>query len=104
MPRERRSRKMRLDAHQHFWKYSAREYGWIDDGMEVLKRDFLPQDLEPLLEANGFKGCISGQARQDLVETKWLLELAAQNDFIQGVVGWVDLCSGKLKSQLDGFT
>ncbi len=94
---------MRLDAHQHFWKYSAREYGWIDDGMGALKRDFLPQDLQPLLEANEFHGSISVQACQNLEETRWLLELSAQNDFIKGVVGWVDLCSGELKSQLDGL-
>jgi L-fuconolactonase len=94
---------MRLDAHQHFWKYSAREYAWIDEGMGALKRDFLPQDLHPLLNANGFDGCISVQARQDLEETKWLLELAGQNDFIKGVVGWVDLRSGELHAQLDGL-
>ena len=94
---------MRLDAHQHFWKYSAREYGWIDDGMGALKRDFLPQDLQPLLKANEFHGSISVQACQNLEETRWLLELSAQNDFIKGVVGWVDLCSGELKSQLDGL-
>ena len=94
---------MRLDAHQHFWKYNALEYEWIDDGMAELRRDFLPQDLMPLLEANGFGGCISVQARQNLEETRWLLELAGQNDFIRGVVGWVDLRSGDLPAQLDRF-
>jgi L-fuconolactonase len=94
---------MRLDAHQHFWKYSVLEYAWIDDGMGALKRDFLPQDLRPLLNANGFDGSITVQARQDLEETKWLLKLAGQNNFISGVVGWVDLCSGELDAQLDGF-
>lgn len=84
---------MRIDAHQHFWKYSAAEYGWIDDRMAVLQRDFLPQDLQPLLAENGFDGSIAVQARQSLEETLWLLELAEQNDFIRGVVGWVDLCS-----------
>jgi L-fuconolactonase len=92
---------MRLDAHQHFWKYSAREYAWINNEMGALKRDFLPQDLRPLLEANGFDGCISVQARQDLEETEWLLELAEQNDFIKGVVAWVDLRSPDLQAQLD---
>ena len=54
-------------------------------------------------QRNGFDGSISVQARQDLEETKWLLELAGQNKFIKGVVGWVDLCSGELQAQLDGF-
>jgi L-fuconolactonase len=83
---------MRIDAHQHFWKYSPAEYGWISDAMPQLKRDFLPGDLKPLLDANGFEGSIAVQARQDLDETLWLLDLANQNDFIKGVVGWVNLC------------
>jgi L-fuconolactonase len=95
---------MRLDAHQHFWKYSPKEYEWIDESMGVLKRDFLPGDLAPLLQANGFEGCVSVQARQDLEETRWLLELAAQNDFIKGVVGWVDLCSPDVDVPLKRFS
>jgi L-fuconolactonase len=95
---------VRLDAHQHFWKYNASQYAWIDEGMGPLKRDFLPQDLKPLLEANRFDGCIAVQACQEFEETRWLLELAEQDDFIKGVVGWVDLCSGELKAQLDRLT
>jgi L-fuconolactonase len=92
---------MRIDAHQHFWKYSSREYAWIDDTMGALKRDFLPGDLKPLLNANGFDGCIAVQACQHLEETQWLLELAEQNAFIKGIVGWVDLCSPELQTQFD---
>jgi len=94
---------MRLDAHQHFWKYSPAEYGWINDRMAALKTDFLPQDLKPLLAAGGFDGSIVVQARHDLEETRWLLELAGQNDIVKGVVGWVDLCSPELPAQLDRF-
>ena len=36
---------MVIDAHHHFWQYSAAEYGWISDSMSILKRDFLPADL-----------------------------------------------------------
>ena len=82
---------MRIDAHQHFWKYSPAEYGWITDTMAELKRDFLPEDLKPLLGENGFEGSIAVQARQSVDETLWLLELAEQSEFIKGVVGWVDL-------------
>src|SRR6516164_1231173 len=92
---------MRIDAHQHFWKYNPPEYAWIDGTMGVLKRDFLPHDLQPLLNANGFDGCIAVQACQHLEETQWLLELAGQNAFIKGIVGWVDLCSAELQTQLD---
>jgi L-fuconolactonase len=91
---------IRTDAHQHFWKYTPAEYGWINDQMAALERDFLPWDLKPLLDENGMHGSIAVQARQSLEETRWLLELAKQNSFIQGVVGWVDLKSPLLRDQL----
>jgi len=94
---------MRIDAHQHFWQYDPEEYGWITDEMAVLRRDFLPADLKPPLEAAGFGGCVAVQARQTLEETRWLLELADQNEFIRGVVGWVDLRSVALPDQLAEF-
>lgn len=94
---------MRLDAHQHFWKYSPKDYGWINDTMAALRRDFLPDDLQPLLAAEGFDGSIAVQARQSLEETRWLLELAAHNDIVKGVVGWVDLRSPELAAQLHQF-
>jgi L-fuconolactonase len=94
---------MRLDAHQHFWKYSPADYGWINDKMAPLRRDFLPQDLQPLLAAEGLDGSIAVQARQSLEETRWLLELAAHNDIVKGVVGWVDLRSLDLPAQLHQF-
>jgi L-fuconolactonase len=93
----------RIDSHQHFWKYDAREYGWIDDRMSVIKRDFLPSDLEPPLRAAGFDACVAVQARQTMEETAWLLELAEQNPFVAGVVGWVDLCSPDVRAQLQRF-
>jgi L-fuconolactonase len=94
---------MRIDAHQHFWHYNPAEHVWMTDEMIALKRDFLPRDLKPLLESLHFDGCISVQARQNLEETRWLLELAALNDFVRGVVGWVDLCSPELPAQLEHF-
>jgi L-fuconolactonase len=94
---------MRLDSHQHFWHYSPAEYLWISDPMAVLKHDFLPEDLQPLLASIHFDGCVAVQARQNLEETRWLLELAEKHEFIKGVVGWVDLCSEKLPEQLQRF-
>src|SRR5208282_1941983 len=92
---------IRIDAHQHFWKYTPAEYGWINDQMAPLRRDFLPGDLKPLLDENGMHGSIAVQARQSLEETHWLLKLAEQNRFIEGVIGWVDLCSPLLTDQLE---
>ncbi len=94
---------MRIDAHQHFWRYDPREYSWIDDSMAALRRDFLPADLKPELELNGFQGCVAAQARQALEETKWLLELAEHAPFILGVVGWVDLRSQHLRFALESL-
>jgi L-fuconolactonase len=94
---------MRIDSHQHFWHYSPAEYLWISDRMAVLKHDFLPDDLQPLLQSIHFDGCVAVQARQNLEETRWLLELAEKHEFIKGVVGWVDLCSEKLPEQLQRF-
>jgi len=91
---------MKIDAHQHFWRYNPEEYPWIDDSMSVLKRDFLPDDLQLLLLQQGFDGSIAVQARQTLEETAWLLHLAEKYDTIRGVVGWIDLCSDQLDEQL----
>jgi len=95
---------MYIDAHQHFWVYEPREYAWIDDSMALLRRDFLPGDLKPELDRNGFQGCVAVQARQSLQETQWLLDLAKDAPFILGVVGWVDLRSPQVRSQLAAFT
>ncbi len=95
---------MKIDAHQHFWIYNHAEYGWIDNRMKLLKRNFLPEDLQPELSGAGFSGSVAVQARQSVEETRWLLELSDQYDFIKGVVGWVDLCNeDELKQQLDEF-
>lgn len=95
---------MRIDAHQHFWRYNPEEYDWIDDSMTVLRRDFHPSDLKPDLEAAGFDACIAVQARQTIDETRWLLELADQHPFIAGVVGWVDLRAEDVREQLATFS
>ncbi len=92
---------MKIDAHQHFWQYSEKEYGWINSKMKKLKRDFLPEDLYPLINDSGINGTIAVQARQTIEETQWLLQLSDQYDYIKGVVGWVDLCSKSLSVQLD---
>ena len=94
---------MKIDAHHHFWRYNDKEFGWIDDDMSELKRDFLPEDLKTRLTSIQFDGTIVVQARQSLEETRWLLELAQKYDFIKGVVGWVDLCSPDVTKQIKQF-
>jgi L-fuconolactonase len=91
---------MRVDAHQHFWRYTSREFGWIDDGMATIRRDFLPGDLAPLLRDSGIDATVAVQARQSMEETDWLLDLADENDWIAGVVGWVDLTDPAIEETL----
>jgi L-fuconolactonase len=94
---------MRLDAHQHFWRYDAAEYGWIDESMRGLKRDCLPAEAQLEMARAGIEACVAVQARQTLEETRWLLELAAAHPFIAGVVGWIDLQADDVASQLEPF-
>ena len=82
---------IRIDAHQHFWHYSPEEYQWIDASMGAVKRDLLPEDLAPELEAAGIDGSIAVQARQTVEETEWLLALAEKYPWIRGVVGWAHI-------------
>jgi L-fuconolactonase len=93
-----------IDSHQHFWRYRPATHGWIDERMGVLKRDFGPADLGPLLVAEGFSRSVAVQAAQTLDETRYLLDLAREHELIAGVVGWVDLRSPDLETQLQEFT
>lgn len=95
---------MKIDSHQHFWSYNPNDYGWISNEMEILQKDYLPDQLKTELSSIGFDGSIAVQARQSLAETQWLLNLADQNSFIKGVIGWVDLCSPDLEEQLIQFS
>ena len=95
---------MRLDAHQHFWKYDKVTHSWITDEMKVIRRDFPPGDLFPLLEEAKIAGTIAVQADETLRETEYLLDLADQNNWIKGVVGWADLGGDQLEDILDQFS
>src|SRR5439155_18071345 len=83
----------RIDAHHHLWRYSKQAYGWIGAGMEAIARDFTATDLRAELESRGVGGSIVVQACQTLSETEWLLDVAASNQFIRGVVGWAPIFS-----------
>jgi len=95
---------MKIDSHQHFWRYDPERYAWITDEMYKIRRDCMPEDLFPWLEATGFDGCIAVQADQSDAETRFLLELAGRYDFIQGVVGWVDLISEEVEVHLENLS
>ena len=94
---------MIIDTHHHLWSYNEIDYVWMDDSMEILKRDYLPADLKQELEKAGVSGTVAVQARQNIEETRWLLVQAEEHPFIKGVVGWLDLCSPDLAGQLEEF-
>lgn len=93
-----------VDSHQHFWKYDSARHSWISDDMKVIRKDFQPVDLNPLLEKNHFEGSVAVQVDQTEDETLQLLSLSNQFDFIKGVVGWIDLRNPSLSSRLEYFS
>ncbi len=95
---------IKIDSHQHFWKFDPVRDSWIDDAMLAIRRDFLPEDLESILNKNDFNGCIAVQSDQSTDENEFLLAHAHQHDFIKGVVGWVDFRARDIKDQLEHYS
>jgi L-fuconolactonase len=95
---------LRIDAHQHFWIFDPVRDSWINEDMAVIQHDFLPADLEPILKANDINGCVAVQADQSEAQNDFLLGLAAENDFIKGVVGWVDLRANNIDERLEYYS
>ena len=89
-----------IDAHQHFWNYDPAAHAWISEEMSVIRKNFLPDDLKILLHENDVDGCVAVQADQSETETDFLIKLAAENNFIRGVVGWIDLCAHNVTDRL----
>lgn len=95
---------MVIDSHQHFWIYEAEKHAWIDDDMKVIRKNFLPEDLKIVYQENNIDGCVAVQADQTLAETDFLLDLPEKNDFIKGVVGWVDLRAANINDTLKQYS
>ncbi|GGD61058.1 amidohydrolase [Emticicia aquatilis] len=91
---------MTIDSHQHFWTFDPIRDSWITDDMSVIQRNFYPEDLQSTLQQNGIDACVAVQADQSLAETRFLLDLAAKNNFVKAVVGWIDLQADDIDEQL----
>jgi L-fuconolactonase len=91
-----------VDAHQHFWQLSQPfDYRWLDaPPLAPIRRDYLPEHLEPHLRATGTAFSVIVQTQHILDENRWALALAEQHRFLAGVVGWVDLASPACEEQL----
>ena len=94
---------MTIDAHHHLWEYNDRDYVWMTGEMTALRRNFLVRELEEVMREAGVDGTVAVQARQTTEETEWLLNLAARNAFIRGVVGWVPLADPDAGKYLERF-
>jgi L-fuconolactonase len=94
---------LRIDAHQHFWKFDPIRDSWITDDMKVIQKDFFPADLKPVLKAARMDGCVAVQVDQSEDDNDFLLDHAARHDFIKGVVGWVDLQSPLVEERLNHY-
>ncbi|HEY4323891.1 MAG TPA: amidohydrolase family protein [Mucilaginibacter sp.] len=95
---------VKIDSHQHFWKFDPVRDSWIDQTMSAIQRDFMPADLESILHKHGIDGCVAVQADQSEAETEFLTGLAESHDFIKGVVGWVDLRAANVNKRLEHFS
>ena len=95
---------MIIDTHHHFWNYDPVEFDWIDDDMAVIRKSFLPADLQATLADTGVEGVVSVQARQCIEETEWLLQMASDHDFIKGIVGWLPLADKEIEGVLEKYS
>lgn len=94
---------LKIDSHQHFWKFDPVRDSWINDEMKIIQRDFLPADLLPVLQQNGLDGCVTVQSDQSEEENDFQLKNAAENGFIKGVVGWVDFEAANIEERLQHY-
>src|SRR4051812_41612868 len=92
-----------IDAHHHLWRYTPQEYDWLDEPMQALRRDFLPDDLKTAMRSAAVDGTIAVQARQSLEETRWLLDLADTNEEILGVTGWAPIAGPDFPGIMEEF-
>lgn len=90
----------RIDAHQHFWKFNPVRDSWIMDDMAVIRQDFLPDDLAPILQQHNFDGCVVVQSDQSEEENDFQLLNGDNYNFIKGVVGWIDLQADEVEERL----
>ena len=95
---------MRVDSHHHLWRYTPEEYGWIDESMEPLRRDFLPQQLAGVCADSAITATVAVQARQTLEETAWLLRLATESPLLRGVVGWAPIAEPEFPAVVERLT
>ena len=71
--------------------------------MAVIRKDFMPSDLKKLYRENGIDGCVAIQVDQTIEETDFLLKLSNENEFIKGIVGWINLKDASIITKLETY-
>ena len=97
---------MIVDSHHHFWDRSLHQfdYSWQEsDDLKKICKTFLPEHLKPRIDAAGVDKTVFVQTQHNVEENRWVLDLAEHEDWIAGVVGWVDLASPNCESQIEEF-
>ncbi len=92
-----------IDSHQHFWKYHPQNHAWINEDMKIIQKDFLPEELSSIFAKEHIDGCVSVQVDQTEAETQFQIELAKENSFIKGVVGWIDFLNPSIEKEIEVY-
>jgi L-fuconolactonase len=94
---------MRIDAHHHLWTLARGDYGWLTPALAPIHRDFSLSDLAPHLAKSGIEGTILVQAAPTEAETMFMLGIAAANEVVRGVVGWIDFDAADAAARIDAL-
>ena len=84
---------MRIDAHLHFWQPARGFDNRPVADNAAYRRDFMPPDVIPELDACGIDGAILVQTAPQVAETDWMLDVARDEPRVWGVTAWVDLAA-----------
>lgn len=95
---------MVIDGHVHFWNYIQEKDDWTTPDMGILRRDYLPANLQPILEKAQVDGVVLVQVNQTEEETNYLMNLSHSTPWVKGIVGWVDMQSENLTERLAYFS
>jgi L-fuconolactonase len=92
-----------IDAHHHLWRYQAPGPPWMSEELDILRRDFSPEDLREAADGSGITGTVVVEVERTTRETRWLTSIAAEDSWIKGVVGWVDLMAPTIRGDLEAL-
>jgi len=91
-----------IDTHMHSWDLQKVKYSWLDGDTSILAQNYYPSGIEAQLQAANVSTAVMVQAANNLEDTAFMFECAAQYPWIIGVVGWIDLLNPETaKKQLE---